>query len=222
MEKLFGMQDYMQLEGLALRIVPIKSRSETNIYGLLGSGRVNTETLYENVTTKWKWGNFDKEDTYVNHSYGPSVQSMQFSIQRGAQALLNEGKKEKAVNLVDQYFDAFPNMNFEYGIHAAYMIGIYSQAGAYDKAKPQMKILARNIEDRIDYYMTLPDDILQLSYGTDFQAALAVAERLVAYAQRGGDTEYQNELMSVFGDFIRPPQPTPELPGELAAPPPGE
>lgn len=222
LEKLFGMQDYMQLEGLALRIVPVKSRSENNIYGLLGSGRVNTEALYENVMTKWKWGNFDKEDTYVNHSYGPSVQSMQFAIQRGAQAMLGEGKKEKAINLVDKYFDAFPNMNFEYGIHAAYMIGIYSQAGAYDKAKPQMKILARNIEDRINYYMTLPDDILQLSYGTDFQAAMAVAERLVAYAQRGGDTEYQNELMAVFGDFIRPTQPTPELPGGITAPPPGE
>lgn len=222
MEKLFGMQDYMQLEGLALRIIPVKSRSENNIYGLLGSGRVNSEALFENVTTKWKWGNFDKEDTYVNHSYGPSVQSMQFAMQRGAQALLNEGKKEKAIELVDQYFDAFPNMNFEYGIHAAYMIGIYSQAGAYDKAKPQMKILARNIEERINYYMTLPDDILQLSYGTDFQAAMAVAERLVAYAQRGGDTEFQNELMAVFGEFVRPPQTSPELPGELTAPPPGE
>ena len=207
MEKLFGMQDFMQLEGLALRLVPVRSQSETNIYGLLGSGRVNTDALFENVTEKWRWGNFDKEDTYVAHSYGPSVQSMQFAMQRGALALLQEGKQDKAVELVDEYFDAFPDMNFEYGVHAVYMLGVYSQAGAYDKAKPHMQILARNIEDRLDYYMTLPDDILQLSYGNDFQAAIAVADRLVAYARRGGDTELLNELQATFGDFLQPQLP---------------
>jgi hypothetical protein len=219
MEKLFGMQDYMQLEGLALRIVPVKSQSENNIYGLLGSGRVNTDALFDNVTNKWRWGNFDKEDTYVNNSYGPSVQSMQFAIQRGAQALLTEGKKDKAVQLVDEYFEAFPNMNFEYGIHAAYMLGIYSQADAYDKAKPHLKVLSANIEDRLDYYMTLPDDLLRLSYGTDFQAALAVAERMVAYAQRAGDTAFVNELQAVFGEFLRP-QTQPEQPTRPAPPQP--
>jgi hypothetical protein len=216
MEKLFGMQDYMQLEGLALRIVPIKSQSENQLYGLLGSGRVNTEALYENVTKKWRWGNFDKEDTYVNHSYGPSVQSMQFAMQRGAIALVEEGKKDKAIELVDQYFDAFPNMNFEYGLHAAYMLGIYSQVDAYDKAKPHMQVLARNIDEQLNYFMTLPEDILSLSYGNDFQAAQVIADRLVAYAQRAGDAAYEQELRAMFGPFLRPTAPMPqELPADI-------
>ncbi|MEL7426831.1 MAG: DUF2723 domain-containing protein, partial [Bacteroidota bacterium] len=212
MEKLFGMQDYMQLEGLALRLVPIKSESETNVYGLLGSGRVNTNALFDNVTEKWRWGNFDQEDTYVAHSYGPSVQSMQFAMQRGALALLEEGDRDRAVALVDEYFDAFPDMNFEYNIHAAYMLGIYSQADAYDKAKPHMQILARNIEQRLDYFMSLDDGVLQRSYGTDFQASIAVADRLVAYATRAGDTDYVNELRSVFGSFLQPEVPQ-QIPG---------
>ncbi|PTM14674.1 MAG: DUF2723 domain-containing protein [Bacteroidetes bacterium] len=219
-EKLFGMQDYTQLEGLALRIVPIKSTSENQLYGMLGSGRVNTEAIFENVTTKWRWGNFDKEDTYVNSSYGPSVQSMQFAIQRGASALLEKGDKERAIQMVDTYFDAFPDMNFEFGIHAAYMVGLYTQAGAYDKAKPKMQVLARNTIARLNYFVSLPDDVLQLSFGNEFQAALAVADRLVAYAQRAGDTEYLAELQALFGEYVRQPQPTPELPGDRPTTPP--
>ena len=207
MEKLFGMQDYMQLEGLALRLVPIKSQSENSIYGLLGSGRVNADALFENVTEKWRWGNFDKEDTYVAHSYGPSVQSMQFAMQRGAMALLQQGDNERAIALTDEYFEAFPDMNFEYNIHAAYMLGVYSQAGAYDKAKPHMQVLARNIDQRLNYFMALDEGILQRSYGTDFQASIAVAERLVAYAVRAGDTAYADELRAVFGNFLQPPPP---------------
>ena len=216
MEKLFGMQDYMQLEGLALRIVPIKSQSENQLYGLLGSGRVNTDALYENVTKKWRWGNFDKEDTYINHSYGPSVQSMQFAMQRGAIALIEKGENDKATDLVDEYFKAFPNMNFEYGLHAAYMLGLYSQVGAYDKAKPHMQILARNTDELLNYYISLPEDVLALSYGNDFQAAQVIADRLVAYAERAKDTAYVEELRSMFGPFLRPSgPPSRELPAEI-------
>jgi hypothetical protein len=141
---------------------------------------------------------------------------MQFAIQRGAIALVEEGKKDNAIELVDQYFDAFPNMNFEYGLHAAYMLGIYSQVDAYDKAKPHMQILARNIDEQLNYFMTLPEDILSLSYGNDFQAAQVIADRLVAYAQRAGDAAYEQELRAMFGPFLRPSAPMPqELPADI-------
>jgi hypothetical protein len=211
-EKLFGMQDYTQLEGLALRFVPVRSQSENQIYGLLGSGRVNTGALFDNVTTRWRWGNFDQLDTYINHSYGPSVQSMQFAIQRGALALLAEGQEDKAVALTDQYFEAFPDMNFAYGIHAAYMLDVYSRTGKYDKAKPHMQILARNTLDQLDYFSTISDEMLRSSYNNDFQAALACADRLVQYAQRADDQQYLQELQADFGTFLGPETFAPEFP----------
>lgn len=213
MEKLFGIQDYTQLEGLALRIVPVKSKSENNLYGLLGSGRVNTDKIYDNIMNKWQWGNFDKEDTYVNNSYGPSVQSMQFAMQRAAQDLLRKGDKERAIALTDKYFEAFPDMNFEYSIHAAYMLAVYLQADAYSKAKPHMAILADNTMQRINYFESLDEARLRRSYGNDFQAALAIADRLVAYAQQGKDNAFRKELEDMFGSYIQPSQP--ELPPEI-------
>jgi hypothetical protein len=213
--KLYGMEDFTRLEGLALRIVPVPSRSENQIFGMVGCGAVNTDAAFENITQKWKWGNFDKADVYVNTSYGPSVQSMKFAMQRTAMALLAEGDTTRAVQMADQYFEAFPDMNFEYGIHAAYMLDVYSRANAYDKAKPHIQILAKNTIQKLDYFMTLPDGILQSSYGNEFQAALASADRMVAYARSANDTAYLAELDGMFGEFLKPQQQSPELPGQL-------
>lgn len=213
--KLYGMEDFTRLEGLALRIVPVPSRSENQIFGMVGCGAVNTDVAFENITQKWKWGNFDKADVYVNTSYGPSVQSMKFAMQRTAMALLAEGDTTRAVKMADKYFEAFPNMNFEYGVHAAYMLDVYSRAKAYDKAKPHIQILAKNTIQKLDYFMTLPDGILQSSYGNEFQAALASADRMVAYVRSANDTAYLEELNGMFGEYLKPQQQSPELPGQL-------
>ncbi|HHH53013.1 MAG TPA: DUF2723 domain-containing protein, partial [Bacteroidetes bacterium] len=55
-EKLLGLNSYTELEGLGLRIIPIKSTFDKRM-GVYGSGRVDADKIYENVMTKWKWGN---------------------------------------------------------------------------------------------------------------------------------------------------------------------
>ena len=55
-----AINDYMSLEGLALRVVPYKSRGVKE-GGVAYSGSVNSEEVYDNVMNDWKWGNFDKK-----------------------------------------------------------------------------------------------------------------------------------------------------------------
>ena len=59
--KLQGINDYMSLEGLALRVVPYKSRGVKE-GGVAYSGSVDSEEVYDNVMNDWKWGNFDKKE----------------------------------------------------------------------------------------------------------------------------------------------------------------
>ncbi|MEO1626832.1 MAG: DUF2723 domain-containing protein, partial [Bacteroidota bacterium] len=112
-ESLMGLQEYTQLEGLALRIIPVRSKGDA-IYGMIGNGRVATDKYFENFTTKFRWGNFDKERLFVDNSYGPTIQTTRFGALRASRTLLDQGQKDKAVQLVDQYFAAFPHMNFPY------------------------------------------------------------------------------------------------------------
>ena len=72
-DRLLGLQDYLQLEGLALRLVPKKTPSSMNQYGIVGAGRVDTDQSFQNIMEKWRWGNFDKERLYVDRAYQPSL-----------------------------------------------------------------------------------------------------------------------------------------------------
>lgn len=219
-EKFFGMDDYMQLEGLALRIVPLRSQSD-RVYGVLGSGRVATDKLFENVTQKFRWGNFDTHESYVDRSYMPSLQSMQFAMRRGAFALLAAGQKEKAVQLVDQYFEAFPAMNFPFDYRTLTMLDVYFQANEYERAKPYVEILAQNTYDHLRYIDSLDQSTLN-SYEGEFGAYFNVMERLLNEATRAGDTAYRQELDNLFGGlsfFDEVNAPNMQLPQVLDTPP---
>ncbi len=147
-ESLLGLGDYLQLEGLALRLVPKKNSGDARL-GIIGKGSVNSEVLYENVMNKFRWGNFDKEELFVDRSYLPSVQSHRLIILRACEDLLKNGDRQKAGNLAKQYFQAFPPMNFPLDEQSIPMMKILINAGQYEVAKP----LIRNLADQALQYL---------------------------------------------------------------------
>ncbi len=200
-DKMFGLRSYSQLEGLALKIVPVRSDSQDQQYGLVGSGRVNKEAVYNNVMNKFKWGNFDKYDLFVDDSYAPSIQSHYLAIRRTAEKFLDAGDSTRSVELVDKYFEAFPHMNFPYDYRAWTMISIYLDAGLYDKAKPHMEILARETADHLEFYQSLDQELLRTSYGSDFSYFQNVQEGLQRAARQEGDDEFLQKLQQMFEPY---------------------
>ena len=199
-DKLFGLQDYLRLEGLGLRLVPTKYPTDPN-YGIIGSGKVDAEKIYENVTKKFKWGNFDKEPTFINKSYEPSVQSLQLVILRGALELLNQGDKKRSLELVDLYFSKFPDFNFRYNYRTHFLIDVYLKAGEYKKAKPVIEKLAENIRQDLLFYSGLEPEVLNLSYQEDYNLALRTVDILLQDASSNKDEAFLKKLQNTFAPF---------------------
>jgi hypothetical protein len=137
-DKMLGLNPYTQLEGLALRIVPVKSKGRPEFGGMLGGGRVAANTMYDNVINKFKWGNFDKLKTHIDHCYFPSVISTRYAMLRLAEEMLQKGEMDKAVKVVDKYFEAFPNMNFQYDYNTIYFLKVYADAAGLGDDKGSM------------------------------------------------------------------------------------
>jgi len=209
-DKFFGLDDYMQLEGLGLRITPVRASSDPS-YGLIGSGHVATDIFYKNIMEKFRWGNFDKKETFVDNSYMPSLQSMQLGIRRAAGEMLREGKKEKAIALADKYFEVFPGKNFPYDYRSYYMLDVYMEAEAYKKAKPIMEALAKNTADLMRFYTSISPDILTNSFQYDYDMAQRTMNKLIADAKKGNDVDFQNRLGAMFAPYLSVKQP--EMPG---------
>jgi len=150
-ESLLGLDDYLQLEGLALRIVPKKNNGDARL-GIIGKGTVATDKLYDNVMNKFKWGNFDTHELFVDRSYLPSVQSHRLTILRACETMMNTGQKEKAGSLAKKYFEAFPHKNFPLDEQSIPLIRVLIGSGNCDTAKPLMRTLANEAKQYLDFF----------------------------------------------------------------------
>ena len=202
-DKLFGLQDYMQLEGLAVRIVPFKSRSDSQ-YGVVGNGRVNRDVFYDNVMNKFKWGNFDDEnlDLYVERSYMPSVQSMQLGLRRAAIDFLSVGDTEKAIALTDKYFESFPENNFPFDFRTYYMLGVYFQAQKYDdKVKAYAERLGDALMEQLEFYDGLDIEVLRSSFQQEYGGTYQTIESLINALRGMNDEELAKKLEDRFAPY---------------------
>ncbi|MEM7105302.1 MAG: DUF2723 domain-containing protein [Bacteroidota bacterium] len=202
-EKMLGLQDYTRLEGLALRLVPKRCAGDGSFGEMpIGRGCINTDLMYDNVMNKFRWGNFDKYELFVDHSYLPSVSSLRFSMLRLAQTLREEGDKERAVNVINKYFESFPHKNFPYDYNALYMIREYDAMGAFEDGKEHIRILARETADWLEFYESLNEKVLKSSFRSDFERTAATMNELVRIVENPGFADIRDEVTNHFKAYI--------------------
>ena len=210
-DRLLNLMDYMQLEGLALRLVPVRTASSMNNYGILGSGRVATDIAYQNMMEDWRWGNFDKERLFVNRSYMPSLQTMRVAFIRVGRQLVLENKQDKAIALTDKYFEVFPKYNFTYDQFAALMADVYGRAGATEKAAEKIRDIASTMKEILNFHDSLSASD-QEAYQSEHNSTLGTAQLLMRTAQDIGDEELSQELQTMFSAYFNE---APPIPGGL-------
>ena len=198
-DKLLGLNDYMQLEGLGLRIIPVKSPSvrELSIYG---SGRVAEDKVYNNVMNKWAFGGFDTEDTFIDDSYAAEVQAMKIIMMRAAEEFLQKGDKEKAGNIALKFFEGFPHMNFPYDDSVVPFIEALNQAGMKEDAIKHTDILATELAQRMAFYDSLGEDDFE-SFKQDYGYALRGTTEALQLVDKLGDNEFAQKVKGMIGEY---------------------
>lgn len=204
--KLLNLQDYTQMEGLGLRIVPVQTPSQQEFY-IYGSGRVDLDRVYERTTKKWKWGNFDKKRLYVDNSYGASVQAQKMVMWRGAEKMLEAGRKQEAIEITDAYFTGFPHMNFPYDARVLPHINIYVRAGAFDKAKTHLRTLANEMAEYMAFYDSIDEDDLKSGFMMDYRLTTNVISEMLKLSKTLNDDAFAKEMESLLGPYNTSPVP---------------
>lgn len=200
-DKLFGLGQNMQLEGLALRLLPTRAAGDKS-FRIFGLGRVDTDKFIENVTTKFRWGNFDNHQTFIDKAYGPSVYAHKMIMLRTAFDLLRKGDKEGTIKILDQHFAGFPHFNFPYdGTTMAY-INLYIDADAYEKAKPHMQIMAEHTREYQKFFKTLDPADIESGYKSDKTDMDRFMTDLMKMAAENSDNDFVNELAEMFSPYI--------------------
>lgn len=198
--KLMGLNDYMQYEGLALRLVPIKTASDRSM-SIYGSGRVATEKVYDNIMNKWEWGNFDKKDLFVNDSYGAAIQAHRMVMIRTAESFIAENKAQKAVDITDKFFEGFPHMNFPYDASIIPLITVYVRTNQKEKAMHHLRILANETADFMSFYGSIDPDIVASSFAQDKARRDNALANVFNLANSIGDDAFNQEMETLLGQY---------------------
>jgi hypothetical protein len=190
--KVLDVDEYCHMEGVVYRFMPVKAKE---YYKNLGG--VYTEGSYDLLVNKAKWGNLnDPKVTVDRESYRNSTMAKQ-SYMRLAQALLNEGKADSAVVVLDKSLEFFPHEKITFDFYMLPWVEIYFEAGATDKAVTVLRTLSDRYLEDLAYYGSLGSRF-EGYYDQSMQEALAVLQRLSQLASQYDQKELAAELDEAF------------------------
>lgn len=195
--KVLDVDQYCHMEGVVYKFIPVKAKE---YYKNLGG--VYAEGSYDMLVNKAAWGNLNDPDVTVDReSYRNSSLAKQ-SYMRLAQALLNEGKADSAVVVLDKSLEFFPNSKFTYDYYMLPWAEIYFSAGATEKGIEMVRDLSDRYLDDLSYYTSIESKFAPY-YDQQAQEALAVLQRLSQLANEHGQKDLAKELDEKFTDQMQ-------------------
>jgi MFS family permease len=193
-EEYIWLKDYLQLDGLAYKFVPIRTPS-TNEDGrsksVLDLGRIDTDIMYHNVK-KWDWKNSDSNAIYVDVETRKNGISFRNNLIRLAEELVKEEKFDMAEEILDLSINKMPIERYgHFGLVLGYVDNYY-RVNNKEKARKVANSLVNIFQDRIEYYSGLDNyDVSQ--HFDDIEATLLMYNNVVGTADEY-DKEFADEL----------------------------
>ncbi|MFC2103803.1 DUF2723 domain-containing protein [Bacteroidota bacterium] len=199
-----GIDDYLQLEGFAYRLVPIKTPSK----GYLETGRIDVDIMYQKLMEDFNWGNMNDPDIWIDHTIDrtTSVIKIRNNFNRLANELIKIGKLDSAEKVLDRCMEVMPLYNFKYDLFILDIIETYYKLGATEKANTIVAKFAETTMLELNYYFALQAKFIS---SLDYELRLSVhyLQRLNDFSRRFGDQELaskiENALTNAFSLYER-------------------
>ncbi len=192
-EEYIWLKDYLQLDGLAYKLVPIKS--EIGDQSFLDMGRIDTDSMYAHVK-KWSWKN-SNGDIYVDPESRKNSISFRNSLSRLADQLIEEGKLDKAEEILDMSIDNMPIEKYGYYRLIIGYIESYYNVKKPEKARKIVNFLVENFQEKIVYSSGLDSYDFSQNFG-DLEGTLDLYRYIIATCMEFDTDEYAEKLKEDF------------------------
>ena len=146
------MKDYLQLDGLVYKLVPIRTEIDnTNPYEM---GRIDSESMYE-IVKSWEWGNSESPLIYHDPETRKNSISFRGNLHRLAKQLILDDQKEKAEEILDLSIEKMPIDYFGYYSLLEPYISTYYSLEKFEKGDNLYKKLSSKYDQTLKYYSQL-------------------------------------------------------------------
>ncbi|QIL40058.1 DUF2723 domain-containing protein [Pedobacter sp. HDW13] len=195
-EQYNGLDKYLYSEGLALRLLPFKADTTSTDER---PEQLNTPALYNNVMTKFKWGNMktakyldpqSSDDTFIFTNIFSSLTS----------SLIKDGKIAEAKKVVDKYYEVMPDKFF--GIRTVvvkfYMAENLYKLGETARANDILEKSGDYITKELNYLADISESKKSLTGSQNIQTGLYYLDRMIKTSKAAGQDKLSDKLQKTF------------------------
>ena len=207
------MKEFLQLEGVLYKLVPIRTPlDKNNPYEM---GRIDADKMY-NIVMNWKWGNSGDSSIYHDVETRRNGITYRSTLSRLANVLIKEGKNDKAENVLDLAMEKMPVDYFEFYSLLEPFILYYYQINKVEKARAVYQSVVRHYQEHLFFYSKLSynkqeaigDEIFSdlgryrglldvLASFDNQEYTVSEAEKFNKYLQKFNFSDNQNDLLGV-------------------------
>ncbi|RSC95124.1 glycosyltransferase family 117 protein [Tenacibaculum singaporense] len=216
-EEYIWLKDYLQLDGMAYKLVPIKTSNKGRT--IFDMGRIDPEKMYDNVK-KWDWKTINNGEIYLDEQSKRNAISLRNNLIRLSEEFLQKGDSVNAKDVLDLSLHKMPIKDFD---HYNFSLGypeLYYRIGDINKARETAETLADIFQQKLKYYSTFNTQDIDLIID-NLETTLYMYQNLVQQITRYDKDEDYNKKF--FEDYITHarlfshlmPEEEPELPQEL-------
>ena len=215
-----NLEPYFQLEGLAYRLVPIRTESKNDVV----PGRVETNIMYNNVMNKFVFGNMNNENVYLDENNIRMTTNFRINFTRLAEELISEGKRDSAVLVLDKCVEVMPDKTVPYNYFMTKVAELYYRAAGAMNGMDSLRsndielstknaliakgnaISQRMIDiyvDNMNYYLSLKGTKYFKLVDSDMNQALYILQAMSGILKQTNQKEFSDKAEKQFMDIAQ-------------------
>ncbi len=192
-----GLDNYLYLEGLTYRLLPVKVDSANEL-----TGSVNVADMYDHVMNKFEWGNMQNPHVYLDDQNQKMAMNFRNVFSRLADGLIREGKMAEAVKVLDRCEEVMPDNIVPYNYFSVPIAEGYYIVGETTKANKIAERLYKYMAEDLAYLFSFskPD---YAAMDVSFQEDLMTLQRLGQAAQENKQDVLGKKIEDTFRKYYQ-------------------
>jgi hypothetical protein len=194
-----NLEPYFQLEGLAYRLTPIKSKNAP-VKGRENM-RLNTSIMYKNIMENFQWGGMDSPNIYMDENNMRMAVNLRLQMSSLAETLLEEGKKDSARKVIEKCVAVMPERNVPYDGAMYYVLGTWYQAGGGEACNTLAHRLFDIYEKELRYCFDIKRAMPSENISNQARQAASILQGLVQLSEQYKQQDQLKDFQQRFSSL---------------------
>ena len=197
-EDYLWMKDFLQLDGMCYKLVPIKTLVDrSNPYEM---GMIDSEKMLS-IVDKWNWNIKNEKNIYFDVESRKNSITYRSNISRLANQLIFENKPIEAEKIIDNCMKKFPTNKFGYYTLLEPFIISYYKIDKEEKARKLFDEIAEKYQQKLFYYSGL-NDSNKNRYAEEIYTDIERYRSLVDVMINFEEGEFLETRMQEFNNYL--------------------